>query len=64
MKDSTHPIRIGNIYGPHRGTGFAGNVWDKEAVAPTITTCGGGNREPMVIEIEYEQQKTGEAPPK
>lgn len=24
----------------------------------------GGNREPMVIEIEYEQQKTGEAPPK
>lgn len=37
-----HPIRIGNIFGPNKGTGFAGNVWDKEAIAPTITTCGGG----------------------
>ena len=36
------PIRIGNIYGPSRGTGFAGNVWDKEGLSPTITTCGGG----------------------
>lgn len=37
-----HPIRIGNIYGSDRGTGFAGNVWDKDVVCPTITTCGGG----------------------
>ena len=37
-----HPIRIGNIFGPNKGTGFAGNVWDKESIAPTITTCGGG----------------------
>lgn len=39
-------IRIGNIYGDSRGTGFAGNVWQKEGLAPTLTTMGGatGNR--------------------
>lgn len=42
MNAEITPIRIGNIYGPNRGTGFAGNVWDKEFISPTITTCGGG----------------------
>lgn len=42
--------RIGNIYGEDRGTGFAGNVWDKEGISPTITTMQGGGREPMIIE--------------
>lgn len=42
MNANVTPIRIGNIYGPDRGTGFAGNVWDKQGLAPTITTCGGG----------------------
>lgn len=55
MKTEIHPIRIGNIYGPDRGTGFAGNVWDHEFVSPTITTCGGGMREPMIL--VYEEQK-------
>lgn len=54
MNEKISPMRIGNIYGPHRGTGFAGNVWDKDYVSPTITTCGGGNREPMIMEIFYE----------
>lgn len=36
------PIRIGNLFGPDRGTGFAGNIWSKEGISPTITTCGGG----------------------
>lgn len=35
------PLRIGNIYGDNRGTGFAGNVWHKEGIAPTLTTMGG-----------------------
>lgn len=35
------PLRIGNIYGDSRGTGFAGNVWYKEGIAPTLTTMGG-----------------------
>lgn len=46
------PNRLGNFYGEDRGTGFAGNVWDKDSVLPTLTTCGGGNREPMVCDNE------------
>lgn len=42
--------RLGNIYGEDRGTGFAGNVWDKEFISPSITTSQGGRREPMVID--------------
>lgn len=42
--------RIGNLYGEDRGTGFAGNVWDKSQLCPTITTMQGGGREPMIIE--------------
>lgn len=41
--------RLGNIYGSDRGTGFAGNVWDKNYISPTLTTMSGGNREPMIL---------------
>jgi hypothetical protein len=47
-------IHLGNIYGPKRGTSFAGNVWDKEGLCPTITTCG-GHREPIITEVVYER---------
>lgn len=51
--------RIGNLYGDDRGTGFAGNVWDAEGLAPAITTMGGGNRQPIIIElVRYEKSKT------
>ncbi len=40
---------LGNLYGENRGTGFAGNVWDKNSLSPTITTAQGGNREPLII---------------
>ena len=55
MRDSgteTGIERIGNIYGEDRGTGFAGNVWNKDKLSPTITTCMGGAREPMIIDVE------------
>ena len=42
-------IRIGNIYGATGGN-FAGNVYDQNGIAPTINTCGGEGREPMIIE--------------
>ena len=45
------PIRIGNLYGENRGTGFAGNIWDTEGISPALTTMGGGNREPIMMEI-------------
>lgn len=35
-------IRLGNIYNPNLGTSYAGNVWDKEGVCPTLTTMQGG----------------------
>lgn len=33
--------RLGNLYGKTGGN-FAGNVYDKEKLAPTINTCSGG----------------------
>lgn len=50
------PIRIGNIYGDDKGTGFAGNVWSKDAMSPTLTTMQGGNRQPMVMVREATKQ--------
>lgn len=41
---------LGNIYG--HGAGYAGAVWDKESIAPTLTTMQGGGREPMIVEAE------------
>lgn len=43
-------IRIGNIYKDNWGTGLPGNVWDPEGLLPTITTCQGGGRQPMILE--------------
>jgi len=37
--------RLGNLYGEDRGPGFAGNVWDKFQLCPTITTRQGGGGE-------------------
>lgn len=37
-----HPRRIGNLYGENKGTGFAGNVWDRDSISPTLTTMTGG----------------------
>lgn len=36
--------RIGNIYGENVGTGHAGNVWDKNGLAPTLISTEGGNK--------------------
>lgn len=44
------PKFIGNIYGKDFGTGYAGGVWDKNHVCPTLTTMQGGGRQPHIIE--------------
>lgn len=50
MSDNKNLVRYGNIYGEQFGTGYAGNVWAKEGVCPTIKCeSGGGNRVPMII---------------
>lgn len=43
-------FHIGNVYGDKKGRGFAGNVYDKDGISPTIMTNGGGNRQPMIFE--------------
>ena len=43
------PIRLGNIYGEQFGTGYTGNVCDKESISPILMTMQGGNRQPMVV---------------
>lgn len=48
-------IRLGNIYGEQYGTGFAGNVWDKMGIIPSLMTAQGGGRTPMII-IESRKQ--------
>ena len=52
-----NPVRIGNIYGENRGTGFAGNVWDKNGISPTLNTMQGGNRQPFVANNELQIRK-------
>lgn len=42
--------RLGNLYGDDRETGFAGNVWDKNYISPSLTTMQGGMREPMIVD--------------
>ncbi len=49
---SNELIRLGNMYGADKGSGYAGNVYAPNGICPTINTCGGGNREPMCIEIK------------
>ena len=50
IEEDVNPIRIGNIYDEKFGTGYAGNVWDKDGISPTLQTAQGGNRMPLVIE--------------
>lgn len=50
IEEDVNPIRIGNIYDENFGTGYAGNVWDKDGVSPTLQTAQGGNRMPLVLD--------------
>ncbi len=54
MGDNTK--RLGNIFGRDKGTSFAGNVWDKDYVSPTITTGQGGYRMPLILDTIEEAQ--------
>ena len=48
--------RLFNIYGENKGTGYAGNVWNKEKISPALTTMQGGNRQPMIIDDLYKNR--------
>ena len=36
--------RLGNLYGEDKGTGYAGNVWNKDKISPTLTAMEGGEQ--------------------
>ena len=48
LETTNVPNRLFNIYGRDKGTSFAGNVYDEENICPTINTCQGGNRQPLL----------------
>lgn len=41
--------KLGNLYG-YTGGNFAGNVYDKEGLCPSILTMQGGGKQPMITE--------------
>lgn len=51
---------LGNIYNPNpEGGSFAGMVYDPNGLCPTINICGGGNREPLILEQKLEPRVVG-----
>ncbi len=49
-------IKLGNLYG-FDGGNFAGNVYDRNALSPTIRTYQGGNQQPLVMENFRNEKK-------
>ena len=58
MMSDNEVIRLGNIYG-FTGGSYAGIVYDSAGIAPTLNTAQGGNREPMIIEVENGNDTNG-----
>lgn len=52
IKENNKAELLFNIYGTKYGTGFAGNVWNKEKMSPTLQTMSGGNRQPLIDDGE------------
>ena len=48
MKETNREKKIGNLFCATGGN-HAGNVYDQEFLAPTLNTCEGGYRQPMII---------------
>lgn len=42
-------MKLGNIYG-FEGGSYAGCVYDSNSLSPALNTCGGGGREPHIVE--------------
>ena len=50
---NTHQkIYLGNVHGDHIHDGYGGAVFDIQGLAPALTTCQGGGREPHIIVCE------------
>ena len=53
--DTNQKIYLGNIHGNHIHDGYAGAVFDINGLAPALTTCQGGGREPHVVIFEKDK---------
>ena len=58
--ENIKPIMICNLFGHKKGTGYAYSVYSVEGICATINTMGGGGREPMIVEVEDEQDNRSE----
>lgn len=47
--EPVRPIRLGNIYGEQFGGSFGGNVWEKDAIAPTLKTTAAASQQCVVV---------------
>jgi len=47
--ETNNKIYLGNIHGSHIHDGYAGAVFDIRGLAPALTTCQGGGREPHIV---------------
>lgn len=54
IDETARAKRLFNIYGESCGTGYAGNVWDKNGLSPALMTAQGGNRQPMIIDDSHQ----------
>lgn len=57
MINTNNKIYLGNIHGLHIHDGYAGAVFDIRGLAPALTTCQGGGREPHVIVLERNKSR-------
>lgn len=60
------PKRLGGLYDGEGKRRQAGAVWEKENIAPTLDTCQGGHREPLIVVKEgtkkgYDIAKVGDS---
>lgn len=48
---------LGSLYGEKCGAGYAGCVWDKNGISPTLMTMQGGGRQPHILEVKKLEQQ-------
>lgn len=55
-------IRIGGLYDKNGKKHQMGSIYDPYGLAPPLDTCGGGYREPIIVEYEHESSRDAEYP--
>lgn len=57
MANKVRCIQLGNIaVGKSWDNPQSGRIYSVDGIAPTLNTCGGGNREPKILEIKERKE--------